>query len=219
MIVDLSFPITPGMQTFDSDWHNKVDFEQTGNLALHGRRASKVVIGTHSGTHLDAPSHFIEDGLTVDKFPMELAVGMVSVLDFRDCARGHTIELAELMVAIGTRSLYPRVLILSGWSAEYGREHFYRLSPHLSLEAAKHLADLNVQLICHDMPSLDNPADNREASQDSPVHKILLGRGIWLLEYVNSKNFPSGILEAKLWALPLPLKDLDGSPARCIASV
>lgn len=219
MFIDMSHPIWPGMQTFDAEWHNKVSFEQTGNLIVHGRRASKVVIGTHSGTHLDAPSHFVPNGLTVDKFPLELVEGLVSVLDFRDCPKSHRIDIAELKAVIGGRALETRVLMLSGWGREYGQDYFYKSSPHLSLEAAHYLANSGIQLICHDMPSLDDPVDNRTTKQDSPIHKILLSRGIWLLEYVNSKDFPEGIQETDLWVFPLPLKGLDGSPARCIARV
>jgi arylformamidase len=93
---------------------------------------------------------------------------------------------------------------------------FYTQYPFLSEDAAKWLVGSGVRLIAMDTPSPDNPAHSRGTPKDSPNHKVLLGAGVVLVEYVcNLKSLTSQDVE--LVVLPLKLKDCDGSPVRCIA--
>ena len=216
MIHDLTFAVSPSMQTFDSDWHCKVSFEATGNISVEGRRASKVGIGTHSGTHVDAPSHFIRDGQAIHQFPLDLMVGRATVLDFRDAPNRHRIELPEFLGALAQRQLSERVLLLTGWSRNYGTASFYSDSPYIDTAVARFFVESGVRLLGHDMPSLDNPSDDVSSAEDSPIHKLLLGSGIWLVEYINSQSIPMATQELDIIVAPLPLIGLDGSPARCL---
>lgn len=65
-IIDLTFPIHEGMTTFPVHWHPIVEISVLGRHGIENRETRKVLLGTHTGTHMDAPRHFIPDGMTVD---------------------------------------------------------------------------------------------------------------------------------------------------------
>jgi arylformamidase len=86
----------------------------------------------------------------------------------------------------------------------------------LSENAARWLVGKSVRLIAMDTPSPDNPAHSRGTPKDSPNHKVLLGAGVVMVEYVtNLKALTAS--EVELIVMPLKLKGCDGSPARCVA--
>ena len=93
---------------------------------------------------------------------------------------------------------------------------FYNEYPFLSENAAQWLVENGVRLIAMDTPSPDNPAHSRGTSKDSPNHKVLLGAGVVLVEYLaNLKSLTAA--EVELIVMPLKLKGCDGSPVRCVA--
>jgi arylformamidase len=93
---------------------------------------------------------------------------------------------------------------------------FYNEYPFLSENAARWLVDSGVRLIAMDTPSPDNPAHSRGTVKDSPNHKVLLGAGVVLVEYLaNLKALTAS--EVELIVMPLKLKGCDGAPARCAA--
>ena len=69
--IDLSYNIEEGMLTFHTHWHPKVSIEQMGEIEKEGRESRKIIFGTHTGTHVDAPLHFIKNGNSIDKIPLE----------------------------------------------------------------------------------------------------------------------------------------------------
>ena len=90
-IIDLTYLIEEGMPKFDAHWHPHVKIEQLGKLDVEGRESRKVILGTHTGTHVDAPLHFILNGISIDKIPLEQLNGPVSILDFSQLAEGQEI--------------------------------------------------------------------------------------------------------------------------------
>jgi arylformamidase len=109
-----------------------------------------------------------------------------------------------------------RLILRTGWSEYFGNMKFYNEYPFLSENAARWLVENGVRLIAMDTPSPDNPAHSRGAAKDSPNHKVLLGAGVVLVEYVaNLKALTAP--EVELIVMPLKLKGCDGSPARCVA--
>ena len=84
-IIDLSLPIEEGMMTFPTHWHPVVEVTVLGRHGIEGRETRKIVLGTHTGTHADAPRHFIPNGGTIDEIPLEILIGPASVADFTDC--------------------------------------------------------------------------------------------------------------------------------------
>lgn len=214
-IIDLSLPIEEGMMTFPTHWHPVVEITILGRHGIEGRETRKLVLGTHIGTHADAPRHFIPNGRTIDDVPLDVLIGPATVVDFTGSAPLQAIDVPDLQQKLGGK-VPSRLILRTGWSEYFGDMKFYNEYPFLSENAAHFLVDQGVRLIAMDTPSPDNPAHSRGTPKDSPNHKVLLGAGVVLVEYVaNLKSLSAS--EVELIVMPLKLKGCDGSPARCVA--
>jgi arylformamidase len=214
-IVDLSLPIEEGMMTFPSHWHPVVEVTILGRHGIEGRETRKVVLGTHIGTHVDAPCHFVPNGTTVDEVPLDVLVGQTTIADFTGCQPLQEIDTPDLIQKLGDK-IPTRLILRTGWSEHFGNMKFYNEYPFLSENAARWLVEKGVRLIAMDTPSPDNPAHSRGSAKDSPNHKVLLGAGVVLVEYVTNLKALTKT-EVELIVMPLKLKGCDGSPARCVA--
>ncbi|MGA7217805.1 MAG: cyclase family protein [Candidatus Sulfotelmatobacter sp.] len=214
-IVDLTLPIEEGMMTFPTHWHPVVEITILGRHGIEGRETRKIVLGTHIGTHADAPRHFIPNGGTIDEVPLDVLLGPATMVDFTGCPPLYEIGVADLTQKLAG-NVPSRLILRTGWSEYFGDMKFYDEYPFLSEQAAQWLVDSGVKLIAMDTPSPDNPAHSRGAPKDSPNHKVLLGAGVVLVEYVaNLKSLTAP--EVELIVMPLKLKGCDGSPVRCVA--
>jgi arylformamidase len=108
------------------------------------------------------------------------------------------------------------LILRTGWSEYFGHMKFYNEYPFLSENAALWLLEKGVRLIAMDTPSPDNPAHSRGTPKDSPNHKVLLGAGVVLVEYLTNLKAVTAP-EVDLIVMPLKLKGCDGSPVRCVA--
>ncbi|MBI4308464.1 MAG: cyclase family protein [Chloroflexi bacterium] len=214
-IVDLTFPIHEGMTTFPGAWHPVVEITQIGRHGIENRETRKLVLGTHTGTHCDAPRHFIPGGETVDRLALDVLIGPAYVVDFSACQPGQEVDIADFEKQLGDRRPQ-RVLMRFDWSDRWGRMEYYTDHPFISQAAARWLVDCGVHLLGMDTPMPDNPAHGRGAALDSPNHKVLLGSGVVLVEYLcNLRELRQR--EIELIVLPLKVRDGDGAPARCVA--
>lgn len=214
-IVDLSFPIHEGMTTFPVHWHPMVEISQMGRLGIEGRESRKLVLGTHTGTHVDAPRHFVAGAATIDQLPLDLFVGPATVIDFSWAKPLQEMQISDLEPLLGDAQV-ERLLIRYDWSDQWDTTRYYTEHAYLSEEAASWLVSRGVRLLGMDTPQADSPKNGRGTPKDSPVHKILLGAGVIKLEYLtNLRALKSR--EVELIALPLNIRDGDGSPVRCIA--
>jgi arylformamidase len=214
-IIDLSLPIEEGMMTFPTHWHPVVEVTILGRHGIEGRETRKVVLGTHIGTHADAPRHFIPSGGTIDEVPLDVLVGPATVADFTECQPLQEIDVVDLKKRLGDK-IPKRLILRTGWSDYFGNMKFYNEYPFLSENAAQWLVDNGVRLIAMDTPSPDNPAHSRGTAKDSPNHIVLLGAGVVLVEYLTNLKALTA-LEVELVVMPLKLKGCDGAPARCAA--
>ena len=214
-LVDLTYPIHEGMTTFMTHWHPVVEITQLGRHGIENRETRKLVLGTHTGTHCDAPSHFIPGGQTVDAIPLDTLVGPASVVDFTDSQPGRELEVADFERELGDPRP-ERVLMRFDWSDNWGTMAYYTDHPFISQDAARWLVERGVRLLGMDTPMPDDPKNGWRSELDSPVHKILLGNGVILIEYLcNLRELRSR--EVEFVALPLKVLDGDGAPARCVA--
>lgn len=214
-IIDLTMSIEEGMQTFPTYWHPFVEITQLGRHGLENRETRKLVLGTHTGTHIDAPRHFIPGGDTVDQIPLEQLVGEASVLDLSSFGSGMEVGPEDLERIIGKRPV-TRVLLQFNWDRHLGSESYYNDSPFLSETAAQWLVDHGCRLLGMDTAMPDNPKNGRGCSNDSPNHKILLGNNVILLEYmVNLAALNQPVVQ--LIVAPLKILGGDGSPVRAFA--
>lgn len=203
-LVDLTMPVSPSMLCNPD--HLAPEFVQYGGLETEGWVSSKLVLSSHTGTHVDAPAHFVDGGATVDEIPLTELVGDAQVLHLSGCGPGTQItpeQLGEIKAA--------KVLIHTGWYESTGHDHarFYDAYPALSGDAAQYLLDQGVHLVGTDTPSVDHPP--------SPIHKLLLRRPTVIVEnLIGLERLPERV---SLTVLPLLLSHVDGSPARAIATV
>ena len=163
-------------------------------------RVTEMILGSHTGTHIDAPSHYIKGGQTVDQIPPEVLMGPAQVLDCTDAE--EVISPRHLAGRLGGT----RALLLKTWFSE--RQTFEPGYPALSVEAADLIADAGITCLGTDAPSIE------AFKGDGSVHRRLLGQGVAILELLDLATVPEG--EYMMIALPLRLKGVDGSPVRAI---
>lgn len=215
--VDLSHMLHDGMTTYPVAWSPPFEVTQLGRHGIEGRESRKIVIGTHCGTHADAPRHFIPGGTTIDQLPLEPFVGPATVVDFTDAKPLQEMRVSDFERRVGDRHI-DRLVIRFDWSDHWGTLKYYSEQPYISEDAARWLVKRGVRLLGMDTPQADSPKNGRGSERDSPVHKILLGAGMIKLEYMTNLR-ALGTDEFELIALPLKIREGDGSPVRCIGIV
>jgi arylformamidase len=212
-IIDLTMTVKEGMQTFPTYWHPFVEITHLGRHGIENRETRKIVLGTHTGTHVDAPRHFIPGGMTVDEIPLNQLVGEASVLDLAHIRARQEVSVAELDKTLNGRPAL-RILLRFNWCKMLGTMAYYTEQPYLSEEAAQWLVDNGCKLLGMDVAMPDNPKNGPHGPKDSPNHKVLLENGVVLVEYLTNLgqvSQPTG----HLVVAPLKILDSDGAPARC----
>jgi arylformamidase len=197
-IFDLTRPLETGAALFPGDPPVQVRLART--YETDGYQVSEICLGSHSGTHIDAPKHFFPDGLTLDEFPVQRFVGPGVLVDCRlpkGSLPGTSIN-ADLL----RRRLHPHRI------PKEGLVLLLTEGAILALDAAQLLVDAGAGLIGTDAPSLD--------LEPYPVHRLLLGSGLLLVENLAGlgRLEPGPLMCA---CFPLALAGLDGSPARVVA--
>jgi arylformamidase len=200
--VDISMPLFAGMPMFPGD----PPFESRSVSSLAGGDPydlSALSFGSHAGTHIDPPSHFLRGGVTVDRLDLDVLVGPCRV-----------VEMGPSTTTIGAKEAGDvprgtvRVLFRTANSTRWKRElSFFPDFVGLTVAAAEVLLERGVRLVGIDALSIEN-----DPTETYPVHRALLGRGVVLLEGLVLADAPTG--EYRLECLPLRLKDGDGGPAR-----
>ncbi len=182
-----------------------------------------ILVFEHAGTHVDAPIHLAgTNGLTIEKVPINRWMGPISCLDVTFKGSKDFVNVEEIKSweqkngAIGEGEV---VLFNLGWQRNWQvpsgveKQPYLRGNPGLSEDAARYLADKHVTLVGGDIPTIDSDADPEERA-----HKVLLPRGVLILE--NAMNLdkipPKG---AYFIGLPLKIGEGTGSPVRAIAFV
>ncbi|MBI1984714.1 MAG: cyclase family protein [Candidatus Wildermuthbacteria bacterium] len=213
--IDLSYPIEEGMLTFDAPWHSAVSIRQMGRIDVEGRESRMISFGSHTGTHIDAPLHFLKKGKSIDTIPLNRLIGKVVFADFSHLKENEQVTKAMLeSFEIGERMIFR-----FGWGKFWGEKKFYAGYPFFSAEAAEYLVSRGAKLIGYDTPSPDDSrielkGENLGSDRDSPIHKLFLKHGIILIEYVANLQTVEDLYGWNIIALPLRITGGDGSPAR-----
>lgn len=214
--VDLTHPIRAGMVSFPSPNHPTPEVTVLARHEDQGRMTRRLVLGTHTGTHADAPLHFVAGGGTIDAVGLDTLVGPAQLADLSDVGDLEEVSRERLERALGGPPRHPRVLLRFDWARRFVDLDFYHRSPYLATDACQWLVDHGVRLIGFDLASPDDPRLGQDSEVDSPNHHLLLGAGVILLEYLaNLDQLPAG--DVHLVALPLPIAGGDGAPMRVIA--
>lgn len=206
-VIDLSMEMYPGIQTMPMD--PKFDITQHCTLDTLGYNLSRITMSTHQSTHLDAPRHFFYEGQTVDKIPAERFVGKAIKIDLRHKRAKEVITPQDLKAYDDRIVKGANILLDTGWDETLPDAKYFSDFPYVTTELADYLASRQINLVGMDMPT-PNPTDWQY------VHKRLLDAGVIIVEgLVNMKEISGD--ECTLVALPLKLKDADGSPIRAVA--
>ena len=217
-IIDLTYDLEEGMITFKASWHPHVSITQLGRHHFEGRETREITFGTHTGTHVDAPLHFVNGGKSIEKIPLDKLMGKVTIVDFSSLEDNQAVT-KDMLTDI---PITKRMLFKFGWGKCWNTKKFYQNYPFFSKEAAEYLVFRNVELIAMDTPS---PDDSRielsgevlGSDKDSPIHKIFLSNEVILVEYVANLDKVNDYNGWNIIAMPLRIKGADGSPARvCI---
>lgn len=215
-LVDLTQPYRDGMFVLPSFPRVTIGRHQT--LDAHGVSVTRIDAVVHAGTHLDAPSHFIADGASIERVPLERCSGPAVALRV-DRWPGEEIRVADLEASGPVPAPGELVFLATGWARHFaGDPARYELHPHLSLAAAEWLIARGAGLVGIDAPTVDLPAPLRTADFAWPVHHLLLGRGVFVIEHVGDLTPVVG-RRFRAHAFPLPIVGGDGSPVRLVAEV
>ena len=173
----------------------------------HGDLAnvSRLAMGVHTATHMDAPVHFIPGGAGTDEIPLSATVGKVRVIDIRDPHQVTTTELRDHRLRAGERILFRTVNSTRCWSADRFVEDFV----YIGEEAAAHLAQVGVRTVGVDYLSVGG-----YHADGARIHRLLLEAGIWIIEGLDLSAVDAGDYE--MICLPIKLHRCDGAPARVI---
>lgn len=205
-------------------WHNKMPFfpgdlqpriqEQQAPLQGEYCSVQSIYCSNHTGTHLDAPAHFLPQGPSVEQVDPALLWGRAYVLDFTDKGPGSEISVQDLQSKMSEAQRMPRRLLLyTGWDLRFSGPMFYQDFPVLTLEAARYLADSELGLLGMDTPSPSPVNDPQQM-----IHKVLLQERVWILEGLRNLDQLSGN-SCELVVAPLPLQGASGAPCRVLARV
>ncbi len=205
-LVDLTHVIEPDMSVFPGD-----PVPQAKTLATcekDGYRLTQLTVGSHCGTHADAPAHVFSGGRTLDQFPAEFFMGSATVVDCRDVSVITMDALQEALYLTKADFLF----FMTGWSKYWGTPQYVSGYPVLSDEAADFIARIDCRGVGFDTLGPDAPDDVTLKN-----HRKLMASGHRIL--IENLNLigecPSGVFHFA--AFPLHWKNADAAPVRAVA--
>ena len=208
MIHDVTVPLRPDVATYPG--------EPGPRLALLKSRAKgdaadvrELTLALHTGTHVDAPTHFIDGGATVDQLPIEVLVGRCRVVDVEAAPHVTAVALAAAVGPHAPERLLLRTRNSSGPRPVWTAPEFVRDFAAIAPDGARWLVDHGVKLVGVDYLSIE-PFDAKEPL----AHLVLLGAGVVAVEGLDLRRVPAG--SYRLHCLPIPLVGADGAPARVL---
>ena len=203
-LIDVSVLLRPGLPTYPGN--QPFELEPVKRIARgDSSNVSKLVMGTHSGTHVDAPKHFFDDKPGVDSLPLDLLIGRARVIDVP--VRGGITE--QHLAQAGLREDL-RVLLRTPNSALWNtHDGFHEDYTYLSDSGARYLVEQGVKVVGVDYLSVE-----QFHKPGAPAHHALLGAGVVIIEALDLSEADPGAYE--MYCLPLRIEGADGAPARVV---
>jgi arylformamidase len=202
-IYDVTVPLSSDLPTYPGD----PPFEATSTHRIADGQpfnVARITLGSHTGTHVDAPYHFLADGATVEQLPLEILLGKCRVLELmaREKIQRSDLEALNLRDDL-------RVLLKTRMSGQLRQPVFQEDFVYLTEDAASYLVQVGIKLVGIDYLSIE-----KFGSTDFPAHHALLEAGVVIVEGLDLSEVEPG--EYDMTCLPLRIVGLDGSPARVI---
>ena len=209
-IVDLSHPIDAGTQVYPGD--PVPSLTQATTIDRDGFNVLHVAMGSQTGTHVDAPYHFLADGARIDEMDLSLFLGPAAVVDLRGFPPRSRIGWARLAPHVEAGSI---LVLHTGWSRHW-RSSAYLDHPYLDGDAAEKIVEAGTRTVAIDAMSVDETPSPGEEPGGYPAHHALLGAGVVIVENLTNLeavDFPDPLLSV----LPIRLSGADGAPVRAVA--
>jgi len=202
--IDISVPIYTGMVHWPDN--PAVRVERIQDLSRgDAANVSKLELGAHTGTHMDAPRHFLADGAGLDELPLDATIGPARVIPIAHSQAIFPEELEAHRLRAGERVLFRTQNSERCWKNNQFVEDFV----YISAAAAQYIVQRKVRTVGIDYLSVGGYVHD-----GVETHRILLGEGVWLIEGLNLAAVKPGTYE--LICLPLRVVGADGAPARAI---
>lgn len=211
MAIDLTLTISNTLPMFPGS--PKPQFISWSTINKDGYNLELLFLSSHSGTHMDAPYHFIKNGKKIHEIPASRFANDAILIKIQKKAN-QSISKNDITKFEKKHGKIPKnatIIFLTGWQKKLQSMDYFKKNPGLSMSAAKYLASKKINLVGIDTPSIDLGTDAKFS-----VHQILSKNNILIVENLTnlekiSKN------PFKLVVLPLKLKDATGSPVRAVA--
>ncbi len=209
--IDLTLTISENLPSFPGSPAPK--FISWTKIKTDGYNLELLFLSSHSGTHMDAPFHFVKDGLKIHQIDVNRFVRDAVLLKIKKGAN-QSITKKDIIQFEKKFGIIPNdatTIFATGWYKNLTKKTYFEKNPGLSSLAADYLSSKKINLVGIDSPSID-VGSNKEFS----VHKILSKNNIIIVENLANLEKIKGS-KFKFIALPLKLKDATGSPIRAIA--
>ena len=209
--IDLTLTISENLPAFPSS--PKPHFISWSKISSDGYNLELLFLSSHTGTHLDAPFHFIEKGIKIHEIAPTRLISNAILIPIQKgvnqlITRADIIKFEKKNVNIKNNST---VIFSTGWQKNLQKGYYFKKNPGLSASAARYLVSKKVNLVGIDSPSIDK-GNNTKFS----VHQIFSKNNVLILENLcNLEKIPG--INFKLIVLPLKLKNATGSPVRAVA--
>jgi arylformamidase len=209
-VIDLSHEISEGMPVYPGTEGPRL--ERANTIERDGFAEKLITMYSHTGTHMDAPGHIVAGAPTLDRLEVGRFVGRAAIADASGFAGGLLPASFIESIAESLRGL-DYLVLRSGWSRLWGGPGYFTGFPVLSEDAARLVCGLGLKGI-----GLDSISADAVGAVGLPVHRILLGAGLVIVE--NLANLEAvGARAFTFSCLPLKLPDCDGSPVRAVALI
>ena len=212
-VIDLTLTVSNKTPTFPgSPQPNFIPWE---NIKEDGYNLELLFLSSHTGTHMDAPHHFLEKGAKIHEISLKKLVSEAALIKSKKKNNESVTktDIQKFEKKYGKIDGFSSVIFLTGWQRNLQKKHYFTNNPGLSVSAAKYLASKKISLVGIDSPSIDVGTDSKFF-----VHQIFAKKGMLIVE--NLANLDK-IKSSKfhLVVLPLKLKNATGSPVRAIAFI
>ncbi len=210
--IDLTLTISESIPSFPGS--PKPQFISWSNLKEDGYNLELLFLSSHTGTHLDAPYHFVKNGLKINQIPLDRLIGKAILIKIKK-TNNNAITKSDIILFERKNGKIPNkssIFFFTGWQKNLQKKNYFTENPGLDISAAKYIASKKINLVGIDSPSIDLGND-----ESFNVHHIFSKNNILIVENLtNLKKISSK--EFNFTILPLKLKDATGSPVRAIAS-
>ncbi len=203
--IDITLPIRSNMISWPSDPAIKISKYKSIKNG-DSSNVSILTLGSHTGTHIDAPRHFFDNGVTVDKMPTDIMMGIAQVIEIKDRSAVCVRELKLKKIRYGQRI----ILRTRNSKTQWWKKNFSENFVFLTLAAAEYLLVRGVKMVGVDCLSVGGYGH----PDSKAVHRALLSKGIWIIEGLDLTKISSGSYD--MLCLPLKIYQGDAAPVKVL---